>query len=556
MPIHDEWLLTERVAPSAEIASRVRSPLVASLLDQAGVRTAEELRLFTSPTLEDLHDPSTIHGIAEACERIEAAIRDGEQIIIYGDYDVDGVTSIVLLKTVLRAIGAEVGWVVPHRIFDGYGLTIPVLDRVLEDAGKGLVITVDCGITSTEAVDHAIARGMDVIITDHHLPPDELPSATVVLNPRQEGCEYPFKDLAGVGVAFKLCCELLRRAGHTMSIASLAKIAALGTIADVAPLVGENRTIARIGLDGLAESRNPGLRVLLRNLGLLGKPLKSFDVGFRIGPRINAAGRIASADTAVRLFECRDEPAAFQIVMELEKLNQRRRTLQDEVLSEAEDQALGQLDHKIIVVGGESWHQGVVGLCAGRLSEKYHRPVLAARIGDQECIGSGRSPIGVDLHGLLADASSVMTRWGGHSRACGFAVERSRWEELAAVVRAAASRIEIPPRRLLAAGELSLHEISSELAGELTLLEPWGESNPEPRFISRALVFEGRREFAENCWSITLSEDGVRRTGVVWPSRADLLESFEPGRRVDCAYTIEANHWEQDGVRLVVEDLR
>src|SRR5204863_5538213 len=253
-----------------------------------------------------------------ACERIARAIRKKEAIVIYGDYDVDGVTSIVLLQTVLKSLGADVTFVVPHRLVDGYGLKIEVLERVLAERNVRLVITVDCGITSIEPVQRAIERGIDVIITDHHLPPGTLPSAAAVLNPKQPGCTYPFKELAGVGVAFKLCCELIRRNGKKTSIESLLKIAAIGTVADVAPLVGENRTIAWLGLNALAEPRNRGLRTLIRRLGLLGKPLRAVDIGFKIGPRINAAGPLASAGAAIDLFAATDDNAAWQLCAELD----------------------------------------------------------------------------------------------------------------------------------------------------------------------------------------------------------------------------------------------
>ncbi len=506
MPVYDEWVFAEQPSRGAPGRFGIQSAHIASLISAAGVETEEQFRRFTRPALEDLHDPATIHGMDEACERIALAARNQERVVIYGDYDVDGVTSIVLLKTVLKAIGCDVSWVVPHRIYDGYGLTIPVLDRMLEEQKVGLVITVDCGITSTEAVEHAIDRGLDVIITDHHLPPEQLPAATVVLNPRQDGCTYPFKDLAGVGVAFKLCCELLRRAGRTMSIASLAKIAALGTIADVAPLIDENRTIVRIGLEGLSDSRNPGLRTLLRNLKLLGRPLKSFDVGFKIGPRINAAGRIASADTAIALFECLNEAAAMPLVVELEKMNQHRKSLQTVALSEAERQVEKQLDSQILIVAGEEWHQGIVGLCAGRLAERFHRPVLAARITETECIGSGRSPVGVDLHGLLSSVGDLFTRWGGHERACGFSIARDKWPLLEENLRHEAEKIVIPPRRLDLAAEVSFGELGGAFLSELSLLEPWGEGNPQPRFATSGLKLEGKREFSENCWAIDLSD--------------------------------------------------
>jgi single-stranded-DNA-specific exonuclease len=345
--IYDQWTFAEPV----DAPIPVSNPTLRSIFVRRGVDTPEKFTRFVSPTLDDLHDPAGIHGIDIACERIFRAIRESETIVIYGDYDVDGVTSIVLLQTVLRLIGADPAFVVPHRLVDGYGLKIEVLERVLAARNVKLVITVDCGITSIDPVRLAIERGIDVIITDHHLPPGVLPDAAAVLNPKQEGCAYPFKELAGVGVAFKLCCELIRRSGKRISIESLLKIAAIGTVADVAPLIGENRVIARLGLDGLAETRNRGLRALLRRVGLQGRPLRATDVGFKIGPRINAAGRLASADTVIQLFAATDDDQAWSICAELDRLNAERQEIELQVRDAASQQITG--DERVLVLAGE-----------------------------------------------------------------------------------------------------------------------------------------------------------------------------------------------------------
>jgi single-stranded-DNA-specific exonuclease len=334
--LHDAWNVL--AAPRELPAFPIGNDTLAAILARRGITSLDDYRRFIAPCIEDLHDPATIHGIADACTRIERAVRDRETILIYGDYDVDGVTSIVLLQTVLRALGADAAHVVPHRLVDGYGLKTEVIERVLVDRDVRLVITVDCGITSVDPVRNAIERGIDVIVTDHHLPPELLPEAAAVLNPKQPGCTYPFKDLAGVGVAFKLGCELLRRSGIKMSIASLLKIAAIGTVADVAPLIGENRTIASLGLTGLADPRNPGLRALIRRLGMLGRPLRAVDIGFKIGPRINAAGRLSSAETAIDLFAATSEEAAWPLCAELDRLNAERQEIEKGVREEAEEQ--------------------------------------------------------------------------------------------------------------------------------------------------------------------------------------------------------------------------
>jgi single-stranded-DNA-specific exonuclease len=374
--LHDLWTLLPLPPDSARLP--IANGALRSLLIRRGIEDEESYRRYVAPSLGDLHDPSTIHGMTHACERIARAVKDRETIIIYGDYDVDGVTSIVMLQTVLRALGAEVDFVVPHRLVDGYGLKMEVLDRVLGERNVRLVITVDCGITSIEPVRHAIERGIDVIITDHHLPPGTLPDAAAVLNPKQPGCEYPFKDLAGVGVAFKLCCELIRRGEKKISIESLLKIAAIGTIADVAPLVGENRTIASLGLAGLAEVRNPGLRALLKRLGLAGRALRAVDVGFKIGPRINAAGRLASANTAIDLFAASDEDAAWELCAELDRMNSERQAIELEVRESAQQQVNG--GERILILAGEGWHRGVLGLTAGRIAQHAYRPTLVMTI--------------------------------------------------------------------------------------------------------------------------------------------------------------------------------
>src|SRR5258706_6569560 len=435
--LHDTWHLAEPLQDVSLLP--IPNEKLRGIIARRGITTEDEYRRYVAPCIGDLHDPGTIHGIGDACERIERAVRDGETILIYGDYDVDGVTSIVLLQTVLRALGADAAHVVPHRLVDGYGLKTSVIDRVLTERDVRLIITVDCGITSVDPVRQAIARGIDVIVTDHHLPPELLPDAAAVLNPKQPGCEYPFKELAGVGVAVKLCCELLRRSGKKMAIASLLKIAAIGTVADVAPLIGENRTIAWLGLAGLADPRNPGLRALIRRLGMLGRPLRAVDVGFKIGPRINAAGRLSSAETAIDLFAATSEEAAWTLCAELDRLNAERQEIEKAGREEAEVQvaelpgsqggggdvgnsATRQPGNRIFVLAGHNWHKGVLGLTAGRIAQRYHRPTLAIGIEGELAVGSGRSITTINLHEQLESVAELFTHFGGHEFACGLAL--------------------------------------------------------------------------------------------------------------------------------------
>jgi single-stranded-DNA-specific exonuclease len=553
MPIHDRWLLDSSDPGSAPLP--VASPLRPLFL-RRGVTSEAELELFCDPRIDQLHDPAGIAGMDVAAVRILRAIRDRESILIYGDYDVDGVTSIVLLRAVLRALGGEVDFVIPHRLFDGYGLKSEVLDRVLKEKAVRLVITVDCGITSVEPVARAIERGIDVIVTDHHLPPEMLPEAAAVLNPRQPGCTYPYKDLAGVGVAFKLCCELLRRGGHTMSIASLVKIAAIGTIADVAPLTGENRALVRMGLAGLAEPRNPGLRALFRALGLLGKPLRASDVGFKIGPRINAPGRLDSANTAIDLFEARTEAEAAPLVAQLEQMNRRRRAIEAEVMDEAERsvEALGDLP-RILVLWGEGWHKGVVGLCAGRLARKYHRPALVISKQGQECVGSGRSIPSIDLHGELSAIGDLFTRFGGHAFACGFSLDagsldqlRTRLEKRLATADAASF-----VQTLSIDTELELGALDTSFIEDHGRLEPFGQDNRQPAFLARGVTVEEIREFSPGCNRLTIKQASRRATAISWPSTSGALEPIlRKGAELDLVFHLEPDRY--DGHRLEVVD--
>jgi len=552
--LHDSWHLAEPLLdlPLLPIANDKLRAIVA----RRGITTEEEFRRYAAPCIEDLHDPATIHGIGEACERIERAVRDRETILIYGDYDVDGVTSIVLLQTVLRAIGADAAHVVPHRLVDGYGLKTSVIDRVLIDRDVKLIITVDCGITSVDPVRQAIERGIDVIVTDHHLPPELLPEAAAVLNPKQVGCEYPFKELAGVGVAFKLCCELLRRSGKKMAIASLLKIAAIGTVADVAPLVGENRTIAWLGLAGLADPRNPGLRALIRRLGMLGRPLRAVDVGFKIGPRINAAGRLSSAETAIDLFAATSEESAWTLCAELDRLNAERQEVERGVREEAEAMVGAASTDRIFVLAGTNWHKGVLGLTAGRIAQRYHRPTLAIGIEGELAVGSGRSISTINLHEQLAAVADLFTHFGGHEFACGFALPAANVGELRRRLeeRFAAFDEDVFRREAQVDAEVTLAEVDEEFVKAHEMMQPFGAGNLQPLFLTRNANVMATREFAPDCCELTLDDGTGRAAAVLWPSAKALAGEVRNGATVDLLFHIEPDSYAASGAKLTIVD--
>ena len=549
--IHDLWTLA--TAPPDNPRLPLANATLRSLLIRRGVEDEESFRRFVAPAVGDLHDPAAIHGMDHACERIARAVRDGEGIVIYGDYDVDGVTSIVMLQTVLRSLGADAGFVVPHRLVDGYGLKTEVLDRVLAERNVKLVITVDCGITSVEPVRRALDQGIDVIITDHHLPPGELPAAAAVLNPKQPGCEYPFKELAGVGVAFKLACELIRRAGKKISVDSLLKIAAIGTIADVAPLVGENRTIASLGLSGLANVRNAGLRALLRRLGLEGRPLRAVDVGFKIGPRINAAGRLASANTAIDLFAAVDDEAAWALCAELDRMNAERQQIEAQVREAAEAQIAG--GERILILAGEGWHRGVLGLTAGRIAQRYHKPTLVMTIEDGTCVGSGRSIPTINLHEQLDAVHELFTHFGGHEFACGFSLQTGDLPALRGRLHERFASIEEERflREAAIDATIALGDVDAEFLAAHELLQPFGAGNPQPLFLVENVEVVGTRTFAEECLELKLQDRSGRGVGVLWPSAKQLAGDVGKGP-LDLLVKIEPDRYH--GARFEVVDAR
>jgi single-stranded-DNA-specific exonuclease len=572
LPIHDSWTLAD--VPPDNLHVPIVHPALRSIVIRRGVTSADEFRRFMAPSIGDLHDAAAIHGMSAACERIERAVRDGETILIYGDYDVDGVTSIVLLQTVLRSLGADAAHVVPHRLVDGYGLKSEVLDRVLVARDMRLVITVDCGITSVDPVRRAIDRGIDVIITDHHLPPGVLPDAAAVLNPKQPGCAYPFKELAGVGVAFKLCCELIKRNGKKISIESLLKIAAIGTVADVAPLVGENRTIAWLGLQGLSDPRNPGLRALIRRLGMLGRPLRAVDVGFKIGPRINAAGRLSTAETAIDLFAAPSEETAWELCAELDRMNVERQAIEAEVRAAAEEQVAELLgcwvarnpetqkpsNHfaRVLILAAPNWHKGVLGLTAARIAQKHHRPTLVISIDGDVCSGSARSIPSINLHEQLAAVGEVFTHFGGHDYACGFSLETRNLDALRERLAARFAELdeELFRRDARVDAALPLGTIDGEFLAAHEMLQPFGAGNPQPLFMAHDALVVSARTFAPDCVELVVEDATGRATAVLWPSVQTAGEHLAPGARADLLFHVEPDAYAPSGSRLAIVDAR
>ncbi|TMQ70796.1 MAG: single-stranded-DNA-specific exonuclease RecJ, partial [Candidatus Eisenbacteria bacterium] len=401
-----QWVLHPRHdrERSRALAADLDAPLAAAhALVNRGIVSVANARRFLEPALEDLHDPSALLDLDRAVERIHRGVANRERILVHGDYDVDGITSTYLLYSALRDLGAEVEFRIPHRTRDGYGLS---LDAIHDAHRRGctLIVTVDCGVTAVEPVARAAALGIDVVITDHHEPPEVLPGAVAVVNPHRVGCGYPFKSLAGIGVAFKVVEALLRGRGGLERAGSYLDVVAIGTIADVVPLVGENRVLARLGLERLNQDQRVGLRALIEVSGLTGRIINSGQVAFVLAPRINAGGRMGNAEQGLRLLLARESAEAHAVAESLEEDNERRRRFDEQALAEAErivETELAWPTCASILLWSERWHPGVIGIVASRLVERFQRPTILVALNGELGRGSGRSLPGLDLNSVL-----------------------------------------------------------------------------------------------------------------------------------------------------------
>jgi len=551
-------------------------PLIARLLAQRGVRTSDQAKEFLAPQLGHLHSPYRMRGMRQAVERIRRAIASKETILIYGDYDVDGTTAVVILKTAVERLGGVCDFHVPHRLRDGYGMKDDVIERAAA-AGVKLIISVDTGIRAFAAAQTARRAGVDLIVTDHHLAETELgvPDALAVLNPNQPGCEYPCKALCGAGVAFKVVQALLEGSPDQRLLPSFLKMVAIATVADAVPLTGENRVIAKIGLDGLRDPRNVGLKALIEVAALdVSKRVRAGDIAFRLAPRINAAGRMDVAADVIELFCCNEIGRAREIALKLNQLNSDRQQEEKRIIQEAcacidGDAVLRQA--YCIVVDGAGWHRGVVGIAATRVVERYHRPALVLSVEGDEAHGSGRSIPSFHLLEALESCRELFTRFGGHAHAVGFALPAARVPELRAKLDSFA-RARLAPADLVPLlevdGQLSLDDVSAEFFHELRALEPYGMDNPEPVFCARGLrLVQPPRILKEQHMKLRLAinnagappNGGLRAIDALGWRMAERLqqENFVMGDHVDLAFTLEMNeHPDFGGLQLVIEDVQ
>ncbi len=565
------WIVREGGTEGAARLARLLgvSEILARLLIARGYGEEETARKFLRPSPDQLHNPSLMLGMADAVGRILKAIDSGEKILVYGDYDVDGTTGTVVLRRALNLLGARTGFHVPHRFTEGYGIQQAALEQALAD-GYSLVISVDCGIRAHEPLIWARENGLDVIVTDHHLPDENegAPPAFCVLNPNQRGCDYPDKNLAGVGVAFKLAHALFRERGREAQVAGFLKVVAIGTVADVAPLVGENRSIVALGLRDLPKATNPGLRALMEVAGCAdaARGLSAYDVGFRLGPRINAAGRMDAARAVVELFETSDRAEARKLAEHLDARNRERQTVQQEIvrraLAELETSDVSASTH-VAVIAGDNWHRGVIGIAASKIAEKINRPCVVISLDGDDGHGSARSIEAYHLLNGLTECADLFVKFGGHSHAAGLSITRERIPELRRRLNEHAAS-NLTETDLVPAVQVDM-ELPAEaatlgLAEELRLLEPFGAANPRPVFMTRGLrVLNEPRVMKEKHLKFRVAGQHSRPVEVVWWSGVEELagRTLSPGTRIELAYTLEPNFWQgETRLQLCVKDVR
>jgi single-stranded-DNA-specific exonuclease len=525
--------------------------VIAELLSARGINTAVDAARFFRPDESELHDPFRMRGVEEAVARLLSAARAKQRIVVFGDYDVDGVTAVAQLKAALSRAGAPALSFIPHRMKDGYGLRPDTVRRVVSELAPRVIVTVDCGISAVEGVACAREAGVDVVVTDHHLVPTSLPDGAIVVNPKQNGCGYPFKELSGSGIAFKLAEAIARRAGVALSRDALLRAACLGTIADIVPLTGENRAIAALGLRSLARPRAPGLAALLESCGIEpGCAPTAEEVAFRVAPRLNAAGRLDTAELALAVFEERDPAKGMEIARVLCARNAERQAVERRVFTEARERVARGFDPDkdvLIVEGDSSWHRGVLGIAAARLAREYNRPVLLFALEGGRASVSGRSIPGVPLHDTLQEMRHRFLDFGGHDQAVGGTLDAAGFDafrddaRLLFAERIPRERLE---RREVADADLPLDGISEELIAHLERFEPHGAGNPRPVFSCADAHPAGPfRRLGEVGWRGRLGSARGGVDAVCWGERAGIGERTEAGEPLRLHYRLSRSSW-------------
>lgn len=558
------WVLAPPPPPEVEARLSHYHRVLRSILAQRGVATAAEADIFLNGAALAA-DPFRMKGVGEAVSRLRFALRRGERIAVYGDFDADGITATALLTAALRALGADVHYYIPHRVDEGYGLNCQALDR-LRARDCRVVVTVDCGIRSLDEVTYGQRRGLDLIITDHHSVGPELPPARAVINPKQPGCRYPYKSLAGVGVAYRLAQGLLRVAQRVdrngnlgLAEEDLLDLVAIGTVADIVPLRDENRHLVRQGLSRLNRPARLGVRALIEQAGISLGQITAWSIGFQIGPRINAAGRLASGELAYELLTTDDEPRARELATRLDELNQRRQSLTRQHTEQALASLADKPDAYFHLIASPDYEHGIVGLVASQITEATYRPTAVVHVGEKESRGSARSIPEFDITAALDQCRDLLVRHGGHAMAAGFTVRNADLpalaERLQAIARAQLADRELAPTLTIDA-EASLGELDWALYEHLQLIEPCGHANERPILLARDLKVVSYRAVGADGHHLKLSVTDGRTFFDAIAFRQGRLAGQMP-TRVDLAFTLDANEWNgEQRLQLNVVDLR
>lgn len=535
------------------------SELLATVLVNRNIVEDDDVKLFLNPTRNDFHDPYLMPDMRLAVDRIIKAIENKEKTMIYGDYDVDGITSITVLSRFFKERGLDVGSYIPNRLDEGYGLNKEAIKQIA-DEGYKLIITVDCGISGTEEVDYAYSLGMEVIITDHHEPLDILPKALAVIDCKRKDNNYPFNSLAGVGVAFKLIQALGIELGlDEKEYLKFLDVVCIGTISDIVPLVDENRVIAKLGLKLVEVTKSPGIRSLLNAAAY--KEVNSNTVSFGIAPRINACGRMGHERDALDLFLTENIVEANKITEKLNEYNKKRQDIEKRIFEEAiQIIESGNLkENNALVVGAEDWHHGVIGIVASKITELYFKPSILVCFEGDEAKGSGRSIPGFDLHAALCASSEYLEKYGGHEMAVGLSLKKDNFENFKEVfenIAKDANTEEIIPV-IKIDKEINLKDITLESVKSLKLLEPFGESNKTPIFIYRNLRIDSIRALSEGKHLKLTLKDGNTIINAIGFNMGSYSEEYLIGDKIDVIGVLETNTFNGiESVQINMKDIR